>query len=94
MADQKVERDLPSHLGVDFDLPGSKKVTFSIFVMKTSHFLIIFAGLRGGPLVPEIASSNNSSKMDLFEGRTKKSETFDPPNPRSQDLVRQGIFKA
>ena len=84
MADQKVERDLPSPLGVDFDLPGSKKVNFSIFLMKISHFLSIFADLQGGPLMPETSSSNKSSKIDLPEGRTQKSATFDPSNPRSQ----------
>ena len=77
MADQKVERDLPSPLGVDFDLPGSKKVNFSIFLMKNSHFLSIFADLQGGPLMPETSSSNKSSKIDLSEGRTQKSATFD-----------------
>ena len=62
--------------------------------MKISHFWSIFAGLQGGPLMPEISSSNNSSKINLYEGRIQKSATFDPPNPRSQNLARQAIFKA
>ena len=93
MAGQKDVRDLPSPLGVDFDLPGSKKCIFSNFLMKISHFWSIFAGLQGGPLIPEISSSNKLSKIYLSEGRTQKSATFDPPNPRSQILARQGIFK-
>ena len=94
MADQKDVRDLPSPLGVDFDLPGSKKCIFSNFLMKISHFWSIFAGLQGGPPMPEISSSNKLSKIYLSEGRTQKSATFDPPNPRSQNLARQGIFKS
>ena len=93
MADQKDVRDLPSPLGVDFDLSGSKKCIFSNFLMKISHFWSIFAGTQGGSLMPEISSSNKSSKIYLSEGRTQKSATFDPPNPRSQNLARQGIFK-
>ena len=94
MADQKDVRDLPSPLGVDFDLSESKKCIFSNFLMKISHFWSIFAGTQGGSLMPEISSSNKSSKIYLSEGRTQKSATFDPPNPRSQNLARQGIFKA
>ena len=82
MADQKVERDLPSPLRVDFDFPESKKVTFSFFLMKISHFSGFFIGSQEGPQMPEISSSNRSSKIDLSEGRTKKSATFDPQNPR------------
>ena len=93
MADQKDVRDLPSPLGVDFDLSESKKCIFSNFLMKISHFWSIFAGLQGGPLMPDISSSNKSSKIYLYEGRTQKSATFDPPNPRSQNLARQSIFK-
>ena len=93
MADQKDVRDLPSPLRVDFDPPGSKKCIYSNFLMKISHFWSIFAGLQGGPLMPEISSSNKSSKIYLYEGSTKKSATFDPPNPRSQNLARKSIFK-
>ena len=93
MADQKDVRDLPSPLGVDFDLPGSKKGIFSNFLMKISHFWSIFAGLQGDPPIPEISSSNSLSKIYLSERRTQKSATFDPPNPRPQILARQGIFK-
>ena len=92
MADQKDVRDLPNPLGVDFDLPGSKKCIFSNFLMKISHFWSMFAGLQGGPLIPEISSSNKSSKIYLSEGRNRKSATFDPPNPRSQNLARRAIF--
>ena len=94
MADQKDVRDLPSPLGVDFDLPRSKKGIFFNFLMKISHFGSIFAGLQGGPLMPEIPSSNKSSKIYLYEGRTLKPATFDPPHHRSQNPAWQGIFKA
>ena len=94
MADQKDVRDLPSPLGVDFDLSESKKCIFSNFLMKISHFWSIFAGLQGGLLMPDISSSNKSSKIYLYEGRTQKSATFDPRNPRSQNLARRASFKA
>ena len=53
MADQKVERDLPSPLRVDFDFPESKKVTFSFFMMKFHQKSMmgdekIFVTPRGG----------------------------------------------
>ena len=94
MADQKVERDLPSPLGVDFDLPGSKKVNFSIFLMKISHFLSIFADLQEGPLMLETSSSNNSSKIDLSEGRTQKSATFDPQILDSKPVLVHQFFRS
>ncbi len=88
MADQKDVRDLPSPLGVDFDLPGSKKGIFPEFLMKIYHFWSIFTGLQGDSVIPEISSSNKSGKIYLYEGCTQKSATFDPPNPRSQSLAR------
>ena len=72
MADQKDVRDLLSPLGVDFDLLGSKKGIFPKFLMKIYHFWSIFKGLQGGPLILEISSSNKSSKIYLYEGRTQK----------------------
>ena len=78
MADQKDVRDLPSPLGVDFDLPGSKKGIFPKFLMKIYHFWCIFTGLQGGSVTPEISSSNMSGKIYLYEGCTQKSATLDP----------------
>ena len=67
MADQKDVRDLPSPLGVDFDLPGSKKGIFPKFLMKIYHFWCIFKSLQGGSVTPEISSNNKSGKIYLCE---------------------------
>ena len=65
-----------------FWFPRIEKSHFFIFLMKISHFSGFFIGSQEGPQMPEISSSNRSSKIDLSEGRTKKSATFDPQNPR------------
>ena len=84
----------PQPTGNRFWPPRIEKSIFSNFLMKISHFWSIFACLQGGPLIPEISSSNESSKIYLYEGRTQKSATFEPPNPRSQNLTGRAIFKA
>ena len=90
---KKTSGTSPAHWESILTSQDRKKAFFPIFLMKISHFWSIFAGLQGALLILEISSSNKSSKIYLYEGRTQKSATFDPPNPRSQTLARQAIFK-
>ena len=42
----------------------------------------------------EISASNKSGKIGLYKVRAQKSATFDPPNPRPQNLALEHIIKA
>ena len=75
MADQKDVRDLPSPLGVDFDLPGSKNINFSDFLVRISHFFNFFCGPFGGSPTSPLRETENKQFQNL--GYVKNLPVFD-----------------
>ena len=94
MADQKDERDLPVELQIFFVSLESKIQFSSHFRVQSTFFRAFSRGVWEGPRVSEISSRNKSGKIDLCEGRTQKSATFDLLNPRPQNPAWEPIFNA
>ena len=88
---KKTSGTSPAHWGRFWPLRIEKRHFFQFFNEDFS-FLEYFCRSAGGPLIPEISSSNKLSKIYLSEGRTQKLATFDTPNTRSQILARQAVL--
>ena len=70
-----------------------KKSDLLPILLEIQSFCCFLIGPQGGPQNSEISASNKSRTLDLCEGRTQKSATLDPLNPRLQNLSWSANFK-